>query len=79
MVQSRRLSLLVVAVREARVESSSLAKRVLASLELRRDYLAACQAAFSSAKARLVADWAAFSLNNTFFYSTVTAAKLETL
>jgi hypothetical protein len=68
----------VVAVREDRVESSSLAGRVLASLECRRDYLAVCRAAFSSSKARSTADQAAFFSDNVFFSSTIKAANLET-
>jgi hypothetical protein len=68
----------VVAVREARVESSSLARRALASLEFRRDYLVACRAAFSLAKAQSVADRAAFSLDGAFFNSAVKAINPET-
>jgi hypothetical protein len=71
-------SLLVVTVREAQVESISLARRALASLEFRRNYSAACRAAFSSAKAQSVADRVAFSLDNTFFISAVKAANPET-
>jgi hypothetical protein len=59
-------SLSVVAVREARVESLSLARRAFASLEFRRDYSVACQAAFSSAKARSATDRTTSSLDNTF-------------
>jgi hypothetical protein len=68
----------VVAVRKVRVESSSLARRVLASLELRRDYLAVCRAAYSLAKARSAVDRAAFSSDSDFFSSVTEAANSET-
>jgi hypothetical protein len=71
-------SLLVVAVREAREESRSLARRVLASLELKRDYSIVCGAAYSSTKARSTADRAAFSSDNAFFRSIIKAASPET-
>jgi hypothetical protein len=71
-------SLLVVAVREARVESSSLDIRVLASLKLRMDCSTLCRAAFSSAKARLAVDRVVFSLDNAFFSSAIKATNPET-
>jgi hypothetical protein len=67
----------VVAVREAWVGSSSFVRRVLASLELRRDCSADCRVAFSSAKDRSAADQVAFSSDNVFFSSTIEATNLE--
>jgi hypothetical protein len=62
------------------VDSSSRARRALASLEFRRDSSAACRAAFSSAKARSAANQVAFSSDNTFLTvasSVVKATNLE--
>jgi hypothetical protein len=68
----------VVTMREERVESSSLARRVLASLELKRDYSVAYRAGFSSGKAKSTADQAAFSLDNALFSSAANDANSET-
>jgi hypothetical protein len=68
----------VVAVREAQVESSSLARRVLASLEQRKDCSEICQTMFSSANTRSAADRAAFSLDNAFFSSAIKATNPKT-
>jgi hypothetical protein len=60
------------------MESSSLVRRVLASLELRRDHSTDYRAAFSSVKGRSTTDRVALSLDSVFFCFAIKVACLGT-